>query len=35
MRVKDLSDDVSLRGCEYFGVHRSILESDENYSPCP
>ena len=35
MRVKDVYDDVSVRGSDYFGVHRSVLDSDENCSPSP
>ena len=35
MRVKDVYDDVSVRGSDYFGVNRSVLDSDENCSPSP
>lgn len=35
MRVKDLYGDVSVHGSDYLGVHRSVLDSDENCSPSP
>lgn len=33
MRIKDWSHDMSLCGCEWFGVPRSILESDKKIWP--